>query len=123
MFQAYQPPLTTLGAVHDTLLFGKPVLLIWPPFSIAQWPPFAIAQAYHRVNPVSIWPPFGIVQAYQPLLMKLGAVYDTLLFGKPVLLQGEEIHAPEKVTFESRLIEMAYEADNIIENPDRTLWW
>jgi hypothetical protein len=50
-------------------------------------------------------------QAYQPLLAKLAAAYDIMLYGAPKRLELEEIYAPKRTKFSSGLIEMANSAD------------
>jgi hypothetical protein len=65
---------------------------------------------------------FACPQAYQPLLAKLAAVYDVMLFGAPKRLEMEEIYASARTKFSSGLVEMANQAD-ILEDIEMELYW
>lgn len=62
------------------------------------------------------------MQAYQPLLTKLAAVYDVMLYGAPQRLQAEEIYAPKRTEYVSRLVQMANQAEKVDEI-DVELYW
>jgi len=64
-------------------------------------------------------------QAYQPLMTKLAVVYDVMLYGAPQRLECEEIHAPPREGYESRLMQLSAEADKVLDESqvDRTLYF
>jgi hypothetical protein len=68
-------------------------------------------------------PPPRPLQAYQPFFTKLAAVYDVMLYGRTVQIEMEEIFAPKQTKYESKLVQMAYEADRVQESPDRSLYF
>ena len=58
-----------------------------------------------------------------PMVRQAAGVYDTLLYGAPRAIEGIDIAAPQREGFESRLIQMAFEADATLPNEYRQLFW
>jgi len=58
-------------------------------------------------------------------MTKLAAVYDVMLYGAPQRLECEEIHAPPREGYESRLMQLSAEADKVLDESqvDRTLYF
>ncbi len=46
-----------------------------------------------------------------------------MLYGRTVQIEMEEIFAPKQTKYESKLVQMAYEADRVQESPDRSLYF
>lgn len=83
------------------------------------YPPVAAAADRHSCRARTV---LACPQAYQPLLAKLAAVYDVMLYGTPKRLEMEEIHAPKRTEFSSGLVEMANQADGN-DDVDIELYW
>ena len=62
-------------------------------------------------------------EAYNPMVRQAAGVYDALLYGAPRAIEGIDIAAPQREGFESRLIQMAFEADATLPNEYRQLFW
>ena len=62
-------------------------------------------------------------EAYNPMVRQAAGVYDTLLYGAPRAIEGIDIAAPQREGFESRLIQMAFEADATLPDEYRQLFW
>jgi len=62
-------------------------------------------------------------EAYNPMVRQAAGVYDALLYGAPRAIEGLDIAAPKREGFESRLIQMAFEADATLPQEYRQLFW
>ena len=62
-------------------------------------------------------------EAYNPMVRQAAGVYDTLLYGEPRGIEGQDIASPKREGFESRLVQMAFEADASLPKEYRQLFW
>ena len=57
------------------------------------------------------------------MVRQAAGVYDTLLYGEPRGIEGQDIASSKREGFESRLIQMAFEADASLPEEYRQLFW
>ena len=62
-------------------------------------------------------------EAYNPMTQQAASVYDMLLHGQVRLIEGQDIGYASAENFESRLVQMAFDADKSLPPEYRQLFW